>query len=264
VTQGANVSSAGTAAGAPNESPPQSNELSVGYQLFILVLSVCAIALAAAMVFVDLDESSLTLIEYADWAVCGVFLVDFAVTLAQSPNKLRYLATWGWLDLLSSLPAIDIARWGRAARVFRIVRVLRAMRATRIVASLTMRYRARNAVLASAILLLLVVFSCSIAILHFEDVEGGNIRSPADALWWAMTTVTTVGYGDFYPVTWEGRVLAVILMFTGVGVFSAFAGAMATVFLAPAVMDEETEIRAMRSEMKKLRRTIEERLPPRA
>ena len=258
------MSSAGTAAGAPNESPPQSNELSVGYQLFILVLSVCAIALAAAMVFVDLDESSLTLIEYADWAVCGVFLVDFAVTLAQSPNKLRYLATWGWLDLLSSLPAIDIARWGRAARVFRIVRVLRAMRATRIVASLTMRYRARNAVLASAILLLLVVFSCSIAILHFEDVEGGNIRSPADALWWAMTTVTTVGYGDFYPVTWEGRVLAVILMFTGVGVFSAFAGAMATVFLAPAVMDEETEIRAMRSEMKKLRRTIEERLPPRA
>ena len=84
------------------------------------------------------------------------------------------------------------------------------MRATRIVASLTMRYRARNAVLASAILLLLVVFSCSIAILHFEDVEEGNIRAPSDALWWAMTTVTTVGYGDFYPITWEGRILAVI------------------------------------------------------
>ena len=162
------------------------------------------------MVFVDLDESSLTLIEYADWAVCGVFLGDFAVTFAQSPNQLRYLATWGWLDRLSSWPAIDIARWGRAARVFRIVRVLRAMRATRIVASLTMRYRARNAVLASAILLLLVVFSCSIAILHFEDVEEGNIRAPSDALWWAMTTVTTVGYGDFYPITWEGRILAVI------------------------------------------------------
>ncbi len=160
-----------TAADAADESPPPSNEPSVGYQLFILVLSICAIALAAAMVFVDLDESSLTLIEYADWAVCGVFLVDFAMTFAQSPNKLHYLATWGWLDLLSSLPAIDVARWGRAARVFRIVRVLRAMRATRIVASLTMRYRARNAVLASAILLLLVVFSCSIAILHFEEIK---------------------------------------------------------------------------------------------
>jgi voltage-gated potassium channel len=256
------VRSTGTAADAPNESPPPSNELSVGYQIFILVLSICAIALAAAMVFVDLDESSLTLIEYADWAVCGVFLVDFAVTFAQSPNKLRYLATWGWLDLLSSLPAIDIARWGRAARVFRIVRVLRAMRATRIVASLTMRYRARNAVLASAILLLLVVFSCSVAILHFEDVEEGNIRSPSDALWWAMTTVTTVGYGDFYPITWEGRILAVILMLTGVGVFSTLAGAMSTVFLTPAVDEEESAIRAMRSEILALRQIIEERIPP--
>jgi voltage-gated potassium channel len=125
-----------------------------------------------------------------------------------------------------------------------------------------MRYRARNAVLASAILLLLVVFSCSIAILHFEDVEEGNIRSPSDALWWAMTTVTTVGYGDFYPITWEGRILAVILMLTGVGVFSTLAGAMSTVFLTPAVGEEESAIRAMRSEILALRQIIEERIPP--
>jgi voltage-gated potassium channel len=236
--------------------------LSVGYQVFILVLSVCAIALAATTVVAKLDDSSRTLLDYADWAVCGVFLVDFAVTFAKAPSKTRYMATWGWLDLLSSLPAIDMARWGRAARVFRIIRVLRAMRATRIVASLTMRYRARNAVLASAVLLLLVLFSCSIAIMHFEDVDGGNIRSPSDALWWAMSTVTTVGYGDFYPVTWEGRVLAVILMLTGVGVFSTLAGAMSTVFLTPAVDEEESDIRAMRSELADLRRIIEERLPP--
>jgi voltage-gated potassium channel len=227
--------------------------------MFILALSVAALALAAALALVDKRSPFGELLEYADLAICMVFLVDFLLSLACAPNKVQYFVTWGWLDLISSIPAIDFARWGRAARVFRVLRVLRALRATRVVASLAIRYRARNAILAAALLLLLTVFSCSIAILHFESDAGGNIRTAADALWWAMSTVTTVGYGDFYPVTWEGRLVAALLMLTGVGVFSALAGAMSTLFLTPTVRHEDREIQRLSDEVASLRQLLQAR-----
>lgn len=232
----------------------------LGYQVFILLLSVGALALAAALALVDTRTAIGELLEYADVGVCAIFLIDFAVSLAYAPNKLRYLVTWGWLDAISAIPAIDFARWGRAARIFRVLRVLRALRATRVVAALALRYRARNAVLAAALLLMLTVFTCSIGILHFESDAGGNIKTAPDALWWAISTVTTVGYGDFYPVTWEGRLIAALLMITGVGVFSALAGAMSTLFLSPSIGREDSEVRRLSGEVARLASLLEQ--PP--
>lgn len=241
-----------TVPGGRNEDCP-----TLGYQLFVLVLSVSALVLAAASALLDPSTAVAELLEYADLAICCVFLVDFGLSFATAPNKFQYLVTWGWLDAISAIPAIDFARWGRAARVFRILRVLRALRATRVVASLAIRYRTRNAVLAAALLLLVTVFSCSVAILHFEGDAGGNIRTAPDALWWAISTVTTVGYGDFYPVTWEGRLVAAVLMITGVGVFSALAGAMSTLFLSPSVRQEDHEIQRLRAEIVGVRELLE-------
>ncbi len=231
----------------------------LGYQLFVLVLSISALVLAAAMALVDARSAIGQLLEYADLAVCLVFLLDFFVSLVYAPNKMQYLITWGWLDAISAIPAIDFARWGRAARVFRVLRVLRALRATRVVASLAVRYRARNAVLAAALLLLLMVFTCSVGVLHFEADAGGNIRTAPDALWWAISTVTTVGYGDLYPLTWEGRLIATLLMLTGVGVFSALAGAMSSLFLAPTVSNENRELQRLSVEVASLRDILERR-----
>jgi voltage-gated potassium channel len=230
---------------------------SLGYQMFILALSVLAIAMMAFVAVVKVSPSTHVIIDSADAVVCAVFLVDFAATLVASPNKVRYMATWGWLDLLSSLPAVDLARWGRAARMFRILRVLRTMRATRIMASLAIQHRARNAALAGVLLLILVVFSCSIAVLHFEDVEGGNIRTASDAMWWAATTVSTVGYGDFYPVTWEGRLIALVLMVTGVGSFGAIAAGLATWFMQPSNAEDHGEVGQLAREVKHLRELLE-------
>ncbi len=232
----------------------------VAYQMLILVVSLLSLGVMASSAGFALSPATRSVLDVADLVVCGLFLLDFGVSLSCAPNKLRYLATWGWLDLLSSIPAIDLARWGRAARVLRILRVLRVLRATKIVAGLAMRHRARNAAMAGVLLLLLVVFASSIAILHFEDVEGGNIREAHDAMWWAATTVSTVGYGDYYPVTWEGRLIAVLLMITGVGSFAAVAAGLASWFMQPT---EKADVAKLAEEIDRLRRVVESRaLPP--
>jgi voltage-gated potassium channel len=75
----------------------------------------------------------------------------------------------------------------------------------------------------------LVIFTAAIAALEFER-ETGNIKTAEDALWWAVTTITTVGYGDRYPTTTEGRLVAVGLMAVGVGLFGTLSGAAASWF----------------------------------
>ena len=76
-----------------------------------------------------------------------------------------------WIDLLSSIPVFDSMRWGRAARVVRVLRVIRGIKATRFLASLIFKNRARNAVLAGSFIAVVVIFSCSFAILQFEGAR---------------------------------------------------------------------------------------------
>src|SRR4051812_28317251 len=85
------------------------------YQLFMLSLCIWALLLLAARSFVRLDDSTRTILDYADTAICALFLVDFLNSLARTEHRGRYLATWGWIDLLSSVPTVGAFRLGRAA-----------------------------------------------------------------------------------------------------------------------------------------------------
>jgi voltage-gated potassium channel Kch len=76
---------------------------------------------------------------------------------------------------------------------------------------------------------LLIVFS-SIGILQVENSPDSNIRGPEDALWWSVVTITTVGYGDRFPITTEGRFIGAVLMVAGIGLFAVLSGAFAAWF----------------------------------
>lgn len=234
---------------------------SPGYQLFMLALCLYALGVLAMQTATQLDPSTAAILEFADYAVCAAFFADFLWSLWRADNAWRYFITWGWLDFLSSLPMIDIARWGRAARVLRIFRVLRGLRASKHLAGLVLKQRAENTVLAASLVALMLVTFCSIAILHFENVADANILTAEDAIWWAFATITTVGYGDRYPTTTEGRMVAVVLMSAGVALFGTFSAYLAKWFIGPEVEESsERELQALRIEIAAMREVLERRV----
>ena len=228
------------------------------YDLFILGMSIYVLAALSAQTLFDLHPETVKILDYADVAVCIVFLIDFIRLLVLAENRRHYLVTWGWLDLISSIPTLDVCRWGRAARIFRILRVIRAIRATRLISTFILERRAPCAFWAASLFAVLVTIFGSIGILHLEEAAASNIRTAEDALWWSFVTVTTVGYGDHFPVTSSGRVLAALLMFTGIGLFGTYTAYVASAFLAPGEQEQGQELESIRKELREMRAAIDQ------
>lgn len=227
------------------------------YQLFMLALCVYAILALAVERFFPIGEGTREILDHADVGVCVLFAIDFIVSLATAKSRWRYLTTWGWIDLLSSIPTISLLRLGRAARIIRIFRVLRGVRATKVLSSFVLERRSEDTLLAVVLISFLLMILASASVLHFETVPEANIRSAEDALWWACSTMATVGYGDRFPVTWEGRLIGALLMTAGVGVFGTFSGFVAAWFLAPTARKNRSEIEMLRQEIGELRAMLE-------
>lgn len=226
------------------------------YLLFMLALSAYAILALAVATLLPLSPDTRGILEYADTAVCLLFFLDFLISFAHAKHRFRYLISWGWLDLLSCLPMVDSLRWGRAARILRIIRVLRGLRATRVLTGFVLRRRAEGTFLAALLITILLVVISAIAILQFETVPEANITTPEDALWWAVVTITTVGYGDRYPVTPEGRVMAAMLMSAGVGLFCTSSGFVASWFLQSDVKKKEPDLEELAREIRELKERL--------
>lgn len=227
------------------------------YQLFMLSLCVFALVALAAERFVDFSGPVGGILQLADELVCGLFLLDFGYSFLRAPDRWRYFRTWGWIDLLSSIPSVPALRVGRAARILRVLRVLRGAKATKVLASSVIEKRAESAAMAAALSTILLLVFASVAILHFEAVPEANIKGAEDAVWWSVATVTTVGYGDRYPVTWEGRTVAVVLMLLGMCLVGVLSGLFASWFMAPAAARNRGEIEQLQAEVAALRDAIE-------
>lgn len=226
------------------------------YELFMLALCIYALGAMALQVMVPLSEDTRRIMQWADNAICGLFFLDFVLNLYRAERPLHYFSTWGWVDLVSSVPTFDALRFGRAARIFRIFRVLRGARATKLIASFLLDRRAEGTLLAASLVTILLLVSSSIAILQLETTSHANIKGPGDAVWWAFVTLTTVGYGDLYPVTAEGRAVGAVLITAGVGLFGTLSGFVAAWFLRPGHRQEETGLEEIRQEIAELRRAL--------
>ena len=225
-------------------------------EITVLILSVYVLGALLAQTVLPISSEVSLLLERIDTFVCVAFLADFTVRFRRAPSKLAFMK-WGWIDLISSIPAYDFLRWGRMVRVFRILRILRAFGSSRRLVAVLYRNRTKSLALTALLTAFVLVTFSSIAVLVFEDKSESSIRTPFDALWWAISTMTTVGYGDKVPATVEGKIVAMILMVTGVGLFGVLTGLFARLFVEPDLKREDADISALTTEIRLLRERIE-------
>ncbi len=196
----------------------------------VIVLSVYVLAALLAGLLFKLPPEIAHLLGLADNAVCIFFLLEFCIRLYRAERKLAFLK-WGWIDLVASIPQVGWLRAGRTLRLVRLLRILWAFRSTKHLLHHLFRSRVQGTFAAAALVAALMVVFSAIAILQVETRPDSNIKTAEDALWWAYSTITTVGYGDKYPVTGAGRLIAAALMTVGVGLFGTFTGFLASWFV---------------------------------
>ena len=186
-------------------------------KLVIALLSVVSIILLSISFFLPADSELYELLNYYDYALCAFFLYDFFAELNRSEHRWKYFRTFGWVDLLSSIPVIDALRFARILRVFRILRIFKSY--SILVSFIKSKKKESFYGLAVMIIVLTIIIS-SFMVLLFEQ-KNGNIQTAEDTLWWSLVTMTTVGYGDLYPVTNLGRLFAAIQIVSGIFGFGA-------------------------------------------
>ena len=250
------------------------------YGIFILVLTVMSLVIMVLLVL-PLSQATHDTLRVYDNLICVVFLVDFGVNLRGShPRSAYFVHRRGWLDLLGSIPNLAVIPFVglfRLARISRLERIMRMLSGQnrKLLINDVLRNRSQYALFITLMLVLLVLSTASVLILQFESVSpDANIKTGGDALWWSIVTLTTVGYGDRYPVTDLGRLTAISVMFAGIGVIGALASILASILVAPATDDAESpavspapsvetalaetqaELVRTRAEMAELRRAI--------
>jgi voltage-gated potassium channel len=206
------------------------------YELFILALTLYSLVIMV-LLLLPLEPATIELLQTYDNLICCVFLVDFAARLRASHPRRRYLIGGrGWVDLLGSIPSLGIFRYTALFRLFRLSRLARIARLLRQrqhgVLEDVLTNRGQYASFVTVLAALAVLSISSVLVLQFEaHAPGANITTGGDAVWWATVTITTVGYGDQFPVTPLGRLTGTFVMFAGLGIIGALASILASVLV---------------------------------
>jgi voltage-gated potassium channel len=259
------------------EEAPSPHKHGNSYNIFILVLTILSLAVMVVLLL-PLSDETIKLLSVYDNLICVIFLIDFFFNLKNSPKKSDYfIKERGWLDLLGSIPSLGLLtnagkymgllRLARLSRLARIARLLRGENRKTLVKDI-LENRSRYATFLTILLTLIVLTVSSVLVLQFESQSpDANIKSGGDALWYAVVTITTVGYGDFYPVTTAGRLTAMFIMFMGVGIIGALASILASLLVGgsssaeeeevPATPIAEQDIIAIKNELAEIRQLLE-------
>ncbi len=237
------------------------------YELFILGLSILSLVNFVVLLLPVRSTTKAVLIA-VDTFMSIFFLIDFAKRYRVADDRRGYFfRRFGWLDLIGSLPFPAF----RLFRVVRVVRVIRTMgaRGPRYIWQDVTYNLAESAILFVTLLVIVAVELGSLAVLWAEaDANDANIRNASDALWWCVVTITTVGYGDKYPVSNAGRIVGISLMVVGVALFGTFTAFVADRFVHPrrtahppgSDFTTADEVRALLRQQEELSRQLSSRL----
>lgn len=189
--------------------------------MYLAIYSIQVIAQPSATVF--------ALLEWLNWGIYAIFAIELVLRgVSERQNLVSVEGIVGfakkyWLSIIAVvLPAF------RSLRVLRVLVVLRAFEHF-------LWRRTHKLSIVTLVAVPLLLYTSAVSVLEAEqNVDGASITTFGDAVWWSLATVTTVGYGDMYPITGEGRLVATFLMIVGISLFGAL-----TALLAAWVLGEE-------------------------
>lgn len=211
---------------------------------------ILGVLLLIPLVF-DVSDSTENALDAIGWIIWGVFVVEYLLLLWVSDNRWQMVKSHPLELLLILIPIL---------RPLRLLHLLRALAGVG-VGMRTMRGVASRSGLQWYLVftLLVVVAGASLTLAAERQVDDAEITTFADALWWAVVTCTTVGYGDFAPVSPAGRGVAVALMLLGVSLVS-----VVTANIASFMVEQETEaeLADVMNELRDLHRKLDRLLPP--
>jgi voltage-gated potassium channel len=220
------------------DAPRPSGLKNPGYEIFVGALSILSI-LNLILMYAFQDQQLDYVLMVMNVPITLIFFIDFLYRFKTAPDRSFYFwRNWGWADLLASLPFQQT----KILRVFRLVKVYRLLKeyGARNIGRAIIKERAGSALLMLLLIGILVMEFGSLEMLRIEaDAPGANITTASDAIWYNIVTMSTVGYGDQYPVTNPGRVLGSIIIIVGVGIFGTLTGYLANLFLSPTSKVEE-------------------------
>jgi voltage-gated potassium channel len=255
-------------------------ETTKSYELFILALTMLSLVVMVGLLL-PLSDSTIGLLQFYDNVMCLIFLADFGMRLHRTRPRSNYvIAQRGWLDLVGSFPSLGVFfpftglfRLARLARVAKISHRLSGGQRGAIARDI-LANRSRYAAFITVLGTIVVLGAASVIILQFEGRSPDSlINSGGEALWYSIVTITTVGYGDFVPVTMPGRIAAIGLMIAGLGIIGALASLLASFLIgsgsdeaaaqhaAAATPDLEAEIAALKDDLAAIRSLLEANRP---
>jgi len=221
------------------------------FALFIQTLIFLSLVSVSLETLPELPRRWRYLLDAFDLMVILVFTVEYALRIWVARRPLRFVFSfYGLIDLAVIAPFWIMGADIRALRAFRLLRLVRVLKLVRYSRSLNHFWHAWRLVRADiqmfAGFVAIFLYLSALGIWHFEhEAQPEAFASVFDALWWAVVTLTTVGYGDLYPVTVGGRLFTMLVVLLGIGLVAVPSGLLASAF---------QEVRRNERESRELRR----------
>jgi len=219
-----------------------------------VALSMQVLILAVAITFAvstlpQLSPALRTTLTWVEHIVVTLFAMEYVLRLYAAPRRLRYaLSFWGIIDLLAWAPAlltsIDAASALRVLRLVQMLRLLKIIRYSRALLRLGRAFKAvREELTVFLFVAIFLLYIASVGIYFFENPAQPDVFSSIPhSFWWAIVTLSTVGYGDIVPLTTGGRLFTSLIMVLGMGVFAVPAGVIASALIGRDITIIERDI----------------------
>jgi len=217
----------------------KSDYLTCGYEIFIAAVSILSVFNMFLALAPGIDPDAVRVIFMVNSFLTLLFIFDFGLRVFKAESRSYYFSRdYGWADLLAIAPFLRFLRLFRIFKAYRLVHKFGAKNLLDYVS----RHRAEVALFILIFAVTIIVEAGSYLVLVVESAApDANILTSSDAMWWVYATITTVGYGDRFPVTNQGRMVGILVMTTGVAVFATFAGYIANKLLVTRDQKAEKE-----------------------